>query len=148
MMTSQVVLWTIVAMGAASVVLGCVEWIKGRGHQLALGGAPTLALAASMLLGDGHPVWRYVCLAVVFGLCTYAFVRRRRRIRWRSPTILSAASAILLIVVTEVAVDVVGGIPAGIVIALLCAVAASTALMIGSMVWEVSHAVRNWTPTA
>ena len=142
-MMQQVVGWTVAAMSAVALVLGCVEWIRGRGHHLALGGVPATAFAIYMLLGDGHAVWRYVCLAVVFVFSASTLIRLRKTIRWRSPMILSAASAILLIVITELAVDVVGGIPTGVAYVLLAAVAASTALFIGSTLWEVRRLARN-----
>jgi len=80
-------------------------------------------------------------LGVVFVLATFTFVTSRKAIRWRSLTMLSAASAILLIIITEFATDVVAGVPKAVVIALLCAIAASTALFIGSMLWEVQRLI-------
>ena len=147
-MKLQVIPWAILAMSAASLVLGCVEWLNGRGQKLAMAGVPTIALAVSMLLGDEHPVWRSVCLAVVFVFATFTFVTLRKAIRWRSLTTLSAASAILLTIITELATDVVGGVPTAVVIALLCAIAASTALFIGSMLWEVQRLTRASRRTA
>lgn len=141
-MKLQIVLWIVLAMSVAVLVIGCVEWLKRRGHRLVLLGITNVALAINMLLGDSHPMWRYTCLAIVFVLVSTTSITMRKEIRWRSPVMLFAAAAVLLIVVTELLTDFVPGIPKAIVIGLLCALVASIALFIASMFWELNRVFR------
>jgi hypothetical protein len=141
-MNMRIVLWIVLALGVTSLVIGCVEWFRGRGRYLVLASVPNIALAIGMLLGDGHPVWRYTFLAIVFGSVTYMFITQRRKIPWRSPMLLFAAAAMVLIIVTELLTDVFSGTPRAIVRALVWAVGASTVLFIASIFWEANRMFR------
>jgi hypothetical protein len=77
-MKLQVIPWAILAMSAASLVLGCVEWVNGRGHKLALAGVPTTALAVSMLLGD-EPLPRHCSSGRCSGKCSASSALRSGR---------------------------------------------------------------------
>jgi hypothetical protein len=99
----RTVLWALLAFGMAGLVVGCVEWIKGRGQQLALAGVPTVLLISSMLIGDSQSAGRYTLLAVAVSFSGYNLISWRRVIRWSSPVIAFAGTSILLILVIELA---------------------------------------------
>ena len=136
-MQMQIVLWGLLAISVTALIIGCSEWFKGRGHHLTLAAISNVAMVVSLLLGDGYPVWRYGCLAIVCIFVGYTFITLRHRVRWTSPTMLFSAASILLIVI----MTFVPGIPGRLEIVLLYAVVALTALFIGTMFWETGKAL-------
>ena len=135
-MTLQVSLWIVLAMGLTALVIGLVEWFKGRSRLLALAAAANVAMVLIPLLGDSHPLWRYACFAIVAGFVAYTFMTLRRTIRWRSFHVLCGAASLLFLLVA----GFVPGIPAEIQTVLMFAYVASTALFVGSMLWVFSRA--------
>lgn len=142
--TLHVVLWIVLAMGVMVLAVGCVEWFKGRGRNLALAGIANVLLVAGILLGSNHPVWRDASFVAVIAFAAYTFVALRGRIRWNSPLMLFGGATILLVLVIEIVMERVPDVPAVVVEVLLWALGVSGVLFIVSMFWEFGRAYRRY----
>lgn len=79
----RILLWGVLAMSITGLVMGCVEWLRSRGRQLAMSSLPAILIASSMLLSDDHTALRWILLAAALAFSIYNIQSALRGMRTR-----------------------------------------------------------------